>query len=80
MIADGCRHPIGEVRVVDGAGREVAGRFPGLAGLAVRVVARSAVLDGELVVVDSRGRADDEALRERLTGRPGRPVALLVFD
>lgn len=70
----------GEVRVVDGAGRNVAGLLPELAGLAVRIAARSAVLDGELVVADARGRADDEALRERLTGRPGRPVALLVFD
>jgi bifunctional non-homologous end joining protein LigD len=70
----------GTVRLVDGAGRELAERLPELAGLAVRVDARSAVLDGELVVVDARGRADDEALRERLSGRPGRPVALLVFD
>ena len=46
----------------------------------MRVAARSAVLDGELVVVDARGRADDDALRERLSGHPGRPVALLVFD
>ena len=37
----------------------------------VRVAARSAVLDGELVVVDARGRADDDALRERLNGKPG---------
>lgn len=70
----------GEVRLVDGTGRELAGRLPELAGLAVRVAARSAVLDGELVVVDALGRADDQALRERLSGRPGRPVALLVFD
>jgi bifunctional non-homologous end joining protein LigD len=70
----------GEVRVVDGTGRELAALLPELAGLAVRVVARSAVLDGELVVVDARGRADDEALRERLAGKPGRTVALLVFD
>ena len=70
----------GEVRLVDGAGRDLAGRLPELAGLAVRVAARSAVLDGELVVVDGRGRADDEALRERLAGRAGRPAALLVFD
>ncbi len=70
----------GALRLVDGAGRDLAGRLPELAGLAVRVAARSAVLDGELVVVDGRGRADDEALRERLAGRGERPAALLVFD
>jgi bifunctional non-homologous end joining protein LigD len=70
----------GAVRVVDPHGNELVARLPELAGLAVRVAARSAVLDGELVVVDARGHADDEALRERLSGRPGRPVALLVFD
>lgn len=69
-----------EVRVVDANGLELAARLPELAGLGVRVAARSAVLDGELVVVDARGRADDTALRERLSGRSGRPVALLVFD
>ncbi len=70
----------GEVRLVDPAGHELAGRLPELAGLAVRVAARSAVLDGELVVVDTRGRADDAALRGRLNGQPGRAVAYLVFD
>jgi bifunctional non-homologous end joining protein LigD len=70
----------GEVRVVDARGTDLAARLPELAGLAVRVSARSAVLDGELVVVDAHGRADDEALRERLAGRAGRPVAFLVFD
>jgi bifunctional non-homologous end joining protein LigD len=70
----------GEVRVVDPAGHELGSRLPELAGLAVRVAARSAVLDAELVVVDERGRADDDALRARLNGLPGRPVACLVFD
>ena len=70
----------GEVRVVDARGTDLAARLPELAGLAVRVSARAAVLDGELVVVDAQRRADDEALRERLSGRPGRPVAFLVFD
>jgi len=70
----------GEVRVVDARGSDLAARLPELTGLAVRVAARSAVLDGELVVVDARGRADDDALRERLAGRPGRTVAFLVFD
>ena len=70
----------GDVRIVDPSGLDLAPRLPELAGLAVRVAARSAVLDGELVVVDGNGRADDEGLRDRLNGRPGRPVALLVFD
>lgn len=70
----------GAVRLVDPAGRELMPRLPELAGLAVRVAARSAVLDGELVVVDAAGRADDEALRARLSGQSGRPVAYLVFD
>ncbi len=70
----------GEVRIVDAAGHELGARLPELAGLAVRVAARSAVLDAELVVVDERGRADDDALRARLNGLPGRPVACLVFD
>lgn len=70
----------GEVRIVDPNGQELVDRLPELAGLAVRVAARSVVLDGELVVVDTRGRADDDALRDRLNGRPGRPVAYLVFD
>ena len=51
-----------------------------LAGLAARIAARSAVLDGELVVVDATGRADVSGLRARLTGLPGRPMAYLAFD
>jgi bifunctional non-homologous end joining protein LigD len=70
----------GDVRLIDPTGLDLAPRLPELTGLAVRVAARSAVLDGELVVVDGAGRADDEALRSRLNGGPGRPVALLVFD
>jgi bifunctional non-homologous end joining protein LigD len=70
----------GDVRVVDPRGVDVGLVLPELAGLAVRVAAGSAVLDGELVVADARGRADDEALRARLSGQAGRPVAFLVFD
>jgi bifunctional non-homologous end joining protein LigD len=70
----------GTVRVVDPRGTDLVPLLPELAGLAVRVAARSAVLDGELVVVDALGRADDDELRRRLSGHPGRPVAYLVFD
>jgi bifunctional non-homologous end joining protein LigD len=80
FVSPGASQGDGDVRVVDPRGVDVALVLPELAGLAVRVAAGSAVLDGELVVADMRGRADDEALRARLSGRPGRPVAFLVFD
>jgi ATP-dependent DNA ligase len=51
-----------------------------LAGLAARVKARSAVLDGEIVVVDESGRLDHEELARRLRGQPGRPLSYLAFD
>ena len=70
----------GDVVVRDGTGRDVTAALPELAGLAVRVAARSAILDGELVVVDAAGRADHAELGRRLAGEPGRPVAFLAFD
>jgi bifunctional non-homologous end joining protein LigD len=70
----------GVVRVVDADDVDRTAAFPELAGTAVRVAARSAILDGELVVVDADGRADDRALERRLDGKSGRPVAFLAFD
>jgi bifunctional non-homologous end joining protein LigD len=70
----------GDVRLLDEDGRDLAPLLPELSGLAVRIDARSAVLDGELVVVDAAGRADAEGLAERLAGGRGRPVAFLAFD
>jgi ATP-dependent DNA ligase len=70
----------GDVRVIDADGVERTAALPELAGTAVRVVARSAILDGELVVVDADGRADGPALERRLEGKAGRPVAFLAFD
>jgi bifunctional non-homologous end joining protein LigD len=51
-----------------------------LAGLAMRVDARSAVLDGEIVVVDEAGRLDRDELARRLAGAAGRPLSYLAFD
>lgn len=68
------------VRLVDAGGRDLADRLGELGGLALRIEARSAVLDGELVVVDGAGRPDPAALDERLAGRAGPDVAYLAFD
>jgi bifunctional non-homologous end joining protein LigD len=51
-----------------------------LAGLAMRIDARSAVLDGEIVVVDDAGRLDRKELNRRLIGGSGRPLSYLAFD
>jgi len=51
-----------------------------LSGLAMRVDARSAVLDGEIVVVDDAGMLDRKELSRRLIGGSGRPLSYLAFD
>jgi bifunctional non-homologous end joining protein LigD len=70
----------GPLRLLDGHGRDLAGLLPEMADLPARIQARSAVIDGELVVVDATGRADPAALGARLRGEPGPAVAYLVFD
>jgi ATP-dependent DNA ligase len=70
----------GDVVIRDSNGLDVTAILPELAGLAVRVAARSAILDGELVVVDASGRADAGELARRLAGESGRPAAFLAFD
>lgn len=79
-VGPGERPGSGAVRVVDADGRDVTARLPELDGLAVRVDARSAILDGELVVADAAGRADPGALDIRLDGGAGGRVAFLAFD
>jgi hypothetical protein len=68
------------VRLIDAGGRDLASRLTELSGLGLRVEARSAVLDGELVVVDGSGRPDPAGLESRLRDQPGPTVAFLVFD
>lgn len=68
-------------------GRDISAQFPELALLPQQLVAGSAILDGEIVVLDARGRGDFESLQERLgVSRPGAavlrrwPVTYYVFD
>jgi bifunctional non-homologous end joining protein LigD len=80
LVGPGATAGSGAIRVIDDGGTDRSSVLPELAGTAVRLAARSAILDGELVVVDEDGRADAEALAERLAGTPGRPAAFLAFD
>jgi len=68
------------LRLLDEHGRDVAPAVPELHGLVDRVAGESAVFDGEIVVVDRLGRADPDALAERLRGGLGPSVAFLAFD
>lgn len=70
----------GAVRIIGADGRDLTDALPELSGLAVRVAARSAIVDGELVVVDASGRADARELERRLRGEAGRSAAFLAFD
>jgi ATP-dependent DNA ligase len=71
---------LGEVALITEDGSRLDPVPPDLMGLAVRVAARSAVLDGEIVVVDAEGRLDHEGLERRLSGSGGPPLAYLAFD
>jgi ATP-dependent DNA ligase len=69
----------GDVRLIAEDG--TAGPAPiDLAGLAGRVAARSAGLDGEIVVVDEAGKLDADELARRFAGGSGRPLSYLAFD
>ncbi len=70
----------GDVALVREDGGEIRPLPIDLAGLPMRVDARSAILDGEVVVVDAAGRLDPSALRRRLAGETGRPLSYLAFD
>jgi len=70
----------GDVSFVGEDGLPIAPVPPDLAGLAMRVAARSAVLDGEIVAVDASGRVDHDELERRIRGEPGRALAYLAFD
>ncbi|HYM84595.1 MAG TPA: hypothetical protein VEY67_10630 [Candidatus Dormibacteraeota bacterium] len=68
------------VRLLDADGIPLLDHLAELRSLALRLEARSAILDGELVAVDASGHSDIRQLRARLGGRGDAPVALLVFD
>ena len=67
-------------------GRDCTAEFPELAVIAEALDGRRVILDGELVCLDSDGKPDFAALRNRLGRQPSRrwgpmvPVTLMIFD
>jgi len=75
----------GTVTLTSRNGKDFAGKFPELADMAEAFSERPLIIDGEIVVLDSKGRPSFGALQERLDrfGRadPGkRPVTFVAFD
>jgi bifunctional non-homologous end joining protein LigD len=65
----------GGVRLQSSSGIDVTAKYPELAGLAASVNAGSAIIDGELVVLDDQGRPRFELLQRHET-----EVAFYAFD
>ena len=72
------------VRILTRGGHDWTDRFPAIAAEAKRLPVSTAILDGEAVVFDERGRSDFGRLQQSLGGRGGkrtsREAVLLVFD
>ena len=82
------RGAAGRVEAVSRNGNDAAARFPELQGLA-KAVGKEAVLDGELVVLDGKGRPDFGLMQTRMAQSDAHeirrsmathPVQFLVFD
>ncbi|MGO6787619.1 non-homologous end-joining DNA ligase [Rhizobium ruizarguesonis] len=72
------------VRILTRGGHDWRDRFPAIAAEARRLPVATAILDGEAVVFDERGRSDFGRLQQSLGGRGGkrmsREAVLMAFD
>ena len=77
------------VRILTRGGHDWTDRFPAIAEAAKKLGVGTAILDGEAVVMDQKGRSDFGALQRSLGGRGGKRVSteavffafdLLYFD
>lgn len=72
------------VRIITRGGHDWTHRFPAIAAAARGLGVRSAILDGEAVVLDDDGRSDFGALQRSLGGRGGKRASkeaiLYAFD
>ena len=79
----------GDVRLVSRTQNDLTAQFPELKDLAVSIRAKTAVLDGEVVVLDEEGRPSFSLMQQRtgfrsgkhrLPGRKDLPIWYYVFD
>ncbi|NKM28654.1 non-homologous end-joining DNA ligase [Rhizobium laguerreae] len=72
------------IRILTRGGHDWTDRFPAIVAEARRLPVATAILDGEAVVFDERGRSDFGRLQQSLGGRGGkrasREAVLMAFD
>jgi bifunctional non-homologous end joining protein LigD len=70
----------GKVRLVSRNQNELTGRYPELKDMAEFIKAQSAILDGEVVALDTEGRASFSLMQQRTGFRPGGKRAAAKAD
>ncbi|WP_281404897.1 DNA ligase D [Mesorhizobium sp. B4-1-3] len=69
----------GEARAYTRSGLDWSGRFPSILAEARKLKVRSALIDGEAVVMDTEGRSSFQALQNALKGAPA-SIDFYAFD
>lgn len=69
----------GEARAYTRSGLDWSGRFPSILSEAGKLKVRSALIDGEAVVIDAAGRSSFQALQNALKGDPA-SIDFYAFD
>jgi bifunctional non-homologous end joining protein LigD len=69
----------GEARAYTRSGLDWSDKFSGIVEQAARLTVRSALIDGEAVVMDEHGRSSFQALQGALKGAPG-TIDFIAFD
>lgn len=71
----------GGVKILTRGGHDWTGRFPSIVGEAPRLPLKTAILDGEAVVLDAQGRSDFGLLQRALGRRPAshEPGEIIVY-
>ncbi|MGH9869699.1 MAG: DNA ligase D [Candidatus Polarisedimenticolia bacterium] len=75
-----CRIERGKATFITRGGHDWTASFPTLAEAAVRLPARAALLDGEVVKMDAAGASDFQALQNSIKSGGGEGIAYMVFD
>jgi bifunctional non-homologous end joining protein LigD len=75
-----CRIADGDVQMVSRNGKDWTASFPSITHALARLPVESAWLDGEVVVVDSKGRSSFQALQNALSGDNAKSLNYFAFD